>query len=312
MKKFIVFTLKLSAFTVLMCSILLMFKQNGWFTTLFLSGAVQACLGSLALGIIMIYLRKYKHATYSFVAAILLSTQFLGYFFEEDQLITEFEFEKPKLKVAQFNVLTSNKSKNETIRSILSSDATIVSVQETNKSWADSLERQLKQTYPYSVYFPTERCCYGISMLSKVPLVKPSVTFHGGVPNIETDIWFDNQLTHIISSHTPSPISSSNLVRRNQHINDLKNHVAGIDSPTIIIGDLNTVPWDDNLIALKAAGNLRDSRKSYTSTFPSYLGVAGVPIDYILHSEEIKCTNFQSINIEGSDHRGVVGEYIIN
>ncbi len=312
MKKAIVFTLKLAVFTMLFASILILFKQNGWITTLFLSIAIQLCLGSLVLGVIMLYLKKYKYASYSFIAAVLLSVQFAGYFFEGDQEIAEFEFNKPKLKVAQFNVLTSNKSKKETISSIIASDATIVSVQETNKSWTDSLDKKLKQTYPYSVYFPTERCCYGISMLSKVPLINPDVTFHGGVPNIEADIWFGNQVTHVISSHAPSPISSSNLVARNRHIADLKNHISNIDSPTIIMGDFNTVPWDNNLIALKEDANLIDSRRSYTSTFPSYLGAAGIPIDYILHSQEIKCTNFKSIAIKGSDHRGIVGEYIIN
>ena len=312
MKKATLFTLKLGAFTVMLASLLLLFKQNGWITTLFLSTAIQFCIGALVLGIVMVYLKKYKHAIYYFIASILLSFQFIGYFFEDDQEIAQFEFNYPKLKIAQFNVLASNKSKKETIQSIIASNATILSIQETNKNWTDSLDKELRHAYPYSIYFPTERCCYGISMLSKVPLMNADITFHGGVPNIEADIYFGNQLTHVISSHTHSPISRSNLLARNQHIADLKKHISKIDSPTIIMGDFNTVPWDDNMIALKETSNLVDSRKSYTSTFPSYLGVGGIPIDYILHSQEIKCTDFKSISIKGSDHRGIIGEYIIN
>lgn len=312
MKKAIIFSLKLAAFTVFIGSVLLLFKQNGWITTLFLSTAIQLCLGSIVLGGIMIYLKKYKHASYSFIAATLLSFQFVGYFFESNDEIAEFEMTSPKIRVAQFNVLTSNKEKSETIKSILTSDATIVSIQETNKKWTKELDEKLKAKYPFTVYFPTEKCCFGISMLSKVPLMNCDVTFHGGVPNIEADIWFGNKLTHIISSHTPSPITRGNLKARNKHLDDLKNHIAQIDSPTIIMGDFNTVPWDNNLIALQEKTNLIDSRKSYTSTYPSYLGAVGIPIDYILHSQEISCTNFEPISIEGSDHRGIMGEYVIN
>jgi len=312
MKKTIIFLLKITAFTVLLASTLLLFKQNGWITTLFLSTAIQFALGSLALAGIMFYLKRYKSVVYSLVAAVLFSFQFMGYFYEPEETIVEFEFAQPRLKIAQFNVLTSNKSKKETIQSILSSDATIVSVQETDNVWAKALSDELKRDYPFSVYFPTERCCYGISLLSKVPLQNADVTFHGGVPNIEADVMFNHQLTHVISSHAPSPVSRENLIARNQHLKELKNHVAKIDSPTIIMGDFNTVPWDENLIALREEANLKDSRKSYNATFPSYLGSAGIPIDYILHSNEIKCTKFSSIAIQGSDHRGIIGEYIIN
>ena len=111
MKKATLFTLKLGAFTVMLASILLLFKQNGWITTLFLSTAIQFCIGALVLGIVMVYLKKYKHSIYYFIASILLSFQFIGYFFEDDQEIAQFEFNYPKLKIAQFNVLASNKSK---------------------------------------------------------------------------------------------------------------------------------------------------------------------------------------------------------
>ncbi len=312
MKKKIINLLKLTAFTVLMASVLLLFKQNGWIGTLFLSTSIQFCIGSLLLGVFLLYLKKTRSATYSFIAAVLFSIQFLGYFFEPDPKTIEFEIYQPKLKVAQFNVLSSNSSKAITIKGIIASNADVVSIQETDKAWTDELKRSLKSNYPFTVYFPSKQCCFGISMISKQPLLNADVTFHGGVPNIEADIFFDGQLTHVISSHTSSPISRRNLKSRNQHLSALKNHVAKLDSPTIIIGDFNTVPWDENMITLKEDAHLIDSRKSYTSTFPSYLGYAGIPIDYILHTEEITCTKFNSIPIEGSDHMGIIGEYVIN
>jgi endonuclease/exonuclease/phosphatase (EEP) superfamily protein YafD len=148
--------------------------------------------------------------------------------------------------------------------------------------------------------------------LSKQPLFNANISFHGGLPNIEADMIFNDVVTHIITSHTSSPISRNKLKNRNEHLLDLQKHVALLDSPTLVIGDFNTVPWDKKLMAFKQKSELIDSRKSYESTFPSYFGFMGIPIDYIFHTKEISCTSFETLQIEGSDHLGIIGEYAIN
>lgn len=312
MRNLMIHIFKACAFSGVLLGIFLVFKQSGWITTLFLSLSVQITIFFIVLSPFLIYYKKGKHAVLSLLAAILFSTQFIGSIHSNEQVELEFEITQPKLKIAHFNVLKSNQSKQATIETIISSKADVVSLQETDQAWTTEIEKAVKTEYPYSIFFPSEQCCIGISLLSKEPLFNANISFHGDLPNIEADVIFNGIVTHLITSHTSSPISRSKLKNRNDHLNDLKKHVALLDSPTIVIGDFNTVPWDKNLLSFKKQSELIDSRKSYESTFPSYLGVAGIPIDYIFHSKEISCTSFETLQLEGSDHLGIIGEYAIN
>lgn len=312
MKKIIVKSLKAATIAGLLISIYLRFTQDGWITTLLLSTSMQISVGCLiACGILLIFKNR-KYATLSLIAALTFSANFTGYYNDTKDEVVEFEATVPRLKIAHFNVLKSNSSKQQTIATVLNSGADIVSLQETDQLWTDEIEEAVKNEYPYSVYFPSDVCCIGISLLSKQPIYNTNISFHGGLPNIEADLIFNDVVMHIITSHTSSPISRSNLDRRNAHLKELSNHVTKIDSPTIVIGDLNTVPWDNNLVNFRADTQLRDSRKAYESTFPSYFGKLGIPIDYIFHSKEISCLSFKTVKIIGSDHLGIIGEYAMN
>lgn len=311
MRNIVIIGLKSIALFSLLLSIFLVFNQSGWISTLFLSLSVQITIFCIIIAPFLLLYKKGRHALYSLLAAILFSTQFIG-LIQEDLDEVVFETTVPKLKIAHFNVLRSNQSKSSTIQTILNSEADVISLQETDQAWTSEIEAAVKEQYPHSIYFPSEQCCIGISLLSKEPLFNSNISFHGGLPNIEADMIFNGIVTHLITSHTSSPISRGNLENRNNHLKDLKKHVAMLDSPTIVIGDFNTVPWDNNLVAFKKESALIDSRKSYESTFPSFLGVAGIPIDYIFHTKEIACTSFETVQIKGSDHLGIIGEYAIH
>lgn len=312
MKNLVIKLLKAVVVLILLISIYLMFNQNGWITTLLLSTTIQISIGSFVLTLIMFYLKNRRYALIAFISTILFSSHFMGHIGNQENEKLVFEIKNPKLKIAHFNVLKYNSAKKEIISTIIKSDADIVSLQETDEKWTNEIEKSVKKEYPFSIYFPSDVCCIGISLLSKQPLYNANISFHGGLPNIEADLIFNDVVTHVITSHTSSPISRSNLNNRNTHLKDLSDHVVKIDSPTIVIGDFNTVPWDNNLVSFKANTQLKDSRKKYESTFPSYFGKAGIPIDYIFHSNEISCISFKTIKIKGSDHFGIIGEYAMN
>lgn len=304
--------LKTSSIAGLLLSFYLLFDHNGWISTLLISTSIQIVIAFAVATIIFLYYRNQKFILINLLSIVLLSSNFFSFIHTKDEAFVEFEKTVPKLKIAHFNVLKFNNSKQQTIATILNSNADIVSVQETDEAWTSEIEDSVKKEYPFSVFFPSDVCCIGISLLSKQPLYNTNISFHGGLPNIEADLIFNNVVTHIITSHTASPISRTNLNRRNTHLQDLSNHVAKIDSPTIVIGDFNTVPWDNKLVNFQADTQLKDSRKKYESTFPSFLGTMGIPIDYIFHSKEISCISFSTLKIEGSDHLGIIGEYALN
>lgn len=312
MKNLIIKSFKSVIVLNLLVSIYILFIQTGWIITLLLSTAIQISIGSFLLVLTMFYLKNRRYALMALVSTILFSSHFMSYVGNQNEDELVFEVTTPKLKIAHFNVLKYNSAKQAIITTIINSEADIVSLQETDENWTKEVEKAVKKEYPFSIYFPSDVCCIGISLLSKQPLYNANISFHGGLPNIEADLIFNDVVTHIITSHTSSPISKSNLMNRNAHLKDLSDHVTKIDSPTIVIGDFNTVPWDKNLVDFKADTQLQDSRKKYESTFPSYFGKIGIPIDYIFHSNEISCVSFKTIKIKGSDHLGIIGEYAMN
>lgn len=246
------------------------------------------------------------------MSLLAFTPNYLPYLTENKDGVVPVNFAGLPIQIAQFNVLTSNETKEETIKVIKNSSADIVSLQETDIKWVENIKASLSKTYPYAVYYPVEKCCYGITLLSKIPLHNSEVIFLGGIPSISAEVIWQGQAIHILSSHTSSPISRSNWNARNHQLKEIKKYVATVSIPVIFLGDLNTVPWDKNLRSFKQDTNLTDSRRHFASTFPSYLGAFGIPIDYIMHSREISCIQFESIYTKGSDHKGIAGKYVIN
>ena len=87
-------------------------------------------------------------------------------------------------------------------------------------------------------------------------------------------------------------------------------HLALQSGPRILIGDFNTVPWDQALLELRSATGLQDSRKSFAPTYRfKKIPFLHLPIDYILHSQEFECLRFKVLRKSSSDHKGIAGIY---
>ena len=95
-------------------------------------------------------------------------------------------------------------------------------------------------------------------------------------------------------------------------MNEAANFIAEKPGEFLVIGDFNTVPWDNQLSKFKKKTRLVDSRKKLTPTYPSWgpKYIAQIPIDYIFHSKGIRCESLDSITLT-SDHNAVLGEFEI-
>ena len=76
--------------------------------------------------------------------------------------------------------------------------------------------------------------------------------------------------------------------------------------PVILFGDLNTVSWDHALVDLCASTGLREHPDNVNASWPSIGGVALVPLDHVLVTDELAVAGLDMFNISGSDHRGVL------
>jgi endonuclease/exonuclease/phosphatase (EEP) superfamily protein YafD len=212
------------------------------------------------------------------------------------------------IRIAHFNVLMFTSKHQSTIDKAKEIDADLISFQEVDYRWENSLKEGLSEQYPYYKII-VRKDPYGIAVFSKHPLENVRVLHFGNMPNISGDVKINGQPIHFVTSHTRAPMRPVDYNRRNRHIKSVARYLNKIKGPKLAIGDYNSVPWDDQIVRFKKDSDMRDSRKSLAATYPSHYAIARIPLDYIFHSKELVCKGFKTVNGTASDHFGVVGVY---
>lgn len=295
-----------TALVTLMAIGIWLFPTN-YFFALVRSLTPQIALATLLLLIMHLFGNRLKLFLTTYGALMLLIPTFFGLLFHDKVL--HVEKGKQRISFAQFNVLKFNSDHESVIESIQKCNADLVSLQEIDGGWANDIHEKISKIYPYSFSYPSENCCFGIALYSKIPLHDAQLKWLGEVPNITADILWEGEKIHVLSAHTHAPISKYKFERRNFHIAEMSEYLNSVEGAKMVIGDFNSVPWDNFLNQFKIESKMHDSRYSYVATYPSYLKKFGIPIDYIFHSEELECTGFSAIPSKASDHNGIKGSF---
>lgn len=295
----------LLAWSILPLSFLIAFCPESFYAILIQSFAFQILCVVFVLGILWLLRRKLIWALLAFSSAVMILSILPTFPAQSESQI----FSAKKFKVAHFNVLKFNTNYQRIIEAALESDADFISFQEVNRKWADSLKQGLKEKYPFFNTIPHDNNCLGMAVFSKYPLCDLENVSITGIPNIAGRIEFGDTSIRFIASHTKSPTTSWNFRQRNEQIREIAKYLNSIDGLKIAVGDYNTVPWDGILSEFKTETQLSDSRKSLAPTYPSWLKIARIPIDYIFHCSQMQCISFSTIDNTSSDHLGVIGVY---
>jgi len=216
------------------------------------------------------------------------------------------------ISVSHFNVLKNNKNYDRLINSALVLNSDIISFQEISSDWKEKLVDSLSKKYPYNSIKEIDDDYFGIALFSKYKLYNKKLIYIEGVPNIFATIYKNGKTIDIVTVHTNSPINKTRFDKRNKHLTELTKCIKDTNKNILVIGDFNTVPWDSHLLKFKNSVNLKDSRKSYASTWPRAFGKFGIPLDYIFYSNSLQCISFNVITDSSSDHSGIKGVYNIN
>lgn len=211
------------------------------------------------------------------------------------------------LKVAQLNVFQPNADHAEVVVAALGSGADVLSFQEVSPAWATVLEQRLAAAYPYHVAEPLNNC-YGIALYSREPLKDARVLHLAGNPVVDVSLDTPQGPVRVIAVHAASPGSYPDFKRRNVQLEGLAQLVSASTVPTVVVGDLNTVSWDQAMQRLCARSGLREEEHTSTATWPSALGTALIPLDHVLVSPALGVSALRSFVIPGSDHRGLVAQ----
>lgn len=203
-------------------------------------------------------------------------------------------------KVAHVN-LGNSSSYEATLQALKDSDADIISLQEMDLNWDWALKEHLSEIYPYERSI-ISLGVYNPAIYSKYPFIEMETFYYKDAPNIHGCVEIDNKKVHFISSMTTPPINMAAYNEIEEHLLEIATFASKIDAPVITLGDYNVVTYSSEMNALRDKGGLTDSRRNHSL-------IGKNPIDHILYSKELECTDFVSLNEEGNSRVGILGTY---
>jgi len=280
-----------------------------WFPENFLlmlarSLAFQCMMVLIGLAIWLAFRKRWRIISFPVVGVVLLYAMVGGTLTQQ----TPYDPLATGTRVAHFNVLKYAVEHDSVVQQALQVDADIISFQEVDAAWAQSLVKGLAERYPYRIIESREHP-YGLAVFSKYPFLEHQTLLIEDIPNLVGTVAIENTPVHFVASHLKAPMSGAKFRRRQAHSRQLAEYVQSLDGPTFVMGDFNTVPWDVEMQAFVRRTELHDSRRGLSATYPSTLPLAAIPIDYIFHSSDIDCAHFEVLSATSSDHLGIVGTF---
>jgi hypothetical protein len=206
-------------------------------------------------------------------------------------------------KIAHVN-LSNSSDYEQTIKTIMNSNADILSVQDLDLDWDFILKQELSERYPYEKSI-ISLGLFNTAIYSKYPFIEIDTFYHKDAPNIHGCVEIDNQKVHFISLMTVPPVNMKAFQEIENHLLSIANHVSKINAPMITLGNYNVVPQSSEINGLKRKGDLYDSRTNQSL-------IAEGPVDHILYSKELECTDFITLTEVGNNKIGIMGTYQFN
>lgn len=266
----------------------------------------------MQLGLILIGIALWRRQNKRAVALILLAC--LNYAF-----VLPLYFGKPSpstenpIRAMLMNINASNGNTDLVLNAIYEADPDILLLEEVTPKWAHELV-VLNTNYPHRIVEP-QAGCFGIMLLSKYPLAHGKVVEISptGIPSIITDVYFPQGTIAVIGTHPLPPTSGEYSRQRNTQLAALPGVVKEQQHPVLLIGDLNTSPWSPYFVQLLRDSGLKNSMKGFgfQPSWPSNLQPLRIPLDHILHAQEITIYNRIVGQSMGSDHLPVIVDFLI-
>ena len=258
------------------------------------------------LTLVSVYFRNWLLSAFALVAS--LHAAVLVYPAFEQTPLTD---KKTNLTVVQANLWPLNATPADAIVALKEADADVISFQESNTAWKESIEKHIKPNYPFVVEESHNNCCYGIALYSKYPIVDFEVVDIESVPSVFAEIVLEKRIINVCSFHALAPVAPNETSERNMQLEILYEKLSQIEGASVVMGDFNIVTWDPTFTKFVESSDHKRLGCGLQPTFPMDFNTPMIPIDHILYSDELTPTNCGTIDIPGSDHLGVVASFSI-
>lgn len=287
---------------LLVASLAAQYPSGVWLFELLQAMALPMAVAASLVGLVNLAAKCHKGSLVASVSVVILAHSVHPYL-PSWPPTTE---QKTGLKVGVFNVYHHNGAFDLVAEVLVGSECDVLAVIEVSSTWDKSLQAALEVSHPYQVRVPHEVCCYGMSFYSKLPIVADTVLHITRDPVIRATIDLNGRLVDIWSVHTRPPAFPNDTEERNFLLYAVADSIAASPNASILVGDLNIVPWASEFRTMMEKANLSDTRRGYLATYPMDIGLPLIPIDHVLHSEAFSAVYCRTVHIPGSDHKGLL------
>lgn len=260
---------------------------------------LQFLAASLLFLIAFAFLRNTVYLGLLFVTAVLNASYVLPWYFGAAAVDNDVT-----LKLLHVNVLSRNDDYERLFQLVETEQPDILFLQEVTEHWRDAIV-SLHEDYPYN-HVEAREGNFGIAIFSRLAL--DSVTHIDSpplnYPTIVATTTVNGESLTLINTHPMIPLTRPHYEARNQQIRSVADLVNQQEGSVILMGDFNTSPWTRIYQALEESTGLRNTQRGLgiRPTWPTFMPLAMIPIDYALVSENIGVVETRTGPRIGSDH----------
>ena len=209
------------------------------------------------------------------------------------------------IRILQHNVYRFHTDFTGLVELVLKQRSDVIGLEEVDARSLGALDKQpwIHAHYPYRLFDQRAQSL----ILSHWPILEAHVAYDTyRNPYLYTRIktLMPKPLTLIIV-HPPHPTESYQWLQQKALWDTLQEREKDIPRPLVILGDMNTTPYNQSFLSFQQALQLRDPRTgvSLLPTWPSYLPwPLRLPLDYILISRDLELKSQSVLPSTGSDH----------
>ncbi|AWV97882.1 endonuclease/exonuclease/phosphatase family protein [Arcticibacterium luteifluviistationis] len=222
-----------------------------------------------------------------------------------------------KLTIISVNVLQSNDCYHKLTAMVKDLQPDILLTIESNKAWEEAME-EIEVDYQYNKKVPKENT-YGMHFYTKLKAenIKVHYFLTDERPTIEAHLKDRDGKEFVfwgVHPPPPSPTEEVTSKKKDGELLSIAKLIRKSETPSLVIGDFNSVCWSNVSTLFAKTSDLKDARKrrGFFSTFPVKPFFMRFPIDLLYHSEEIKIYHMNTLPEIGSDHLPLYSEFSVN
>jgi endonuclease/exonuclease/phosphatase (EEP) superfamily protein YafD len=208
------------------------------------------------------------------------------------------------LRIAVHNVHTANQAYEAALADLEDRAPDVMALLEVDAGW----DAAIRHRFPNRHILSSPRSDnFGIALVSREPFggeglwEAPPV----GAPSIDVTLDTPRGPIRLIVTHPVPPLSEEWWGARNTQLQAVLARAASSEVPVVIAGDLNLAPASPAWSRIIGGTPLRRAGLPL-GTWPSWLGLLGLPIDHVLTGPGLAVVESSILPGAGSDHRGLL------